>query len=48
MSLSFTVVTTPADRAAVELLAVPIGKEGRSVPVPLRSTPRWAVGSPRS
>ena len=28
MSLSFTVVTTPADRAAVELLAVPIGKGG--------------------
>jgi leucyl aminopeptidase len=28
VSLSFTVVTTPADRAAVELLAVPIGKDG--------------------
>ncbi len=28
MSLSFTVVTTPADRVAVELLAVPIGKDG--------------------
>ena len=26
MSLSFTVVTTPADRVAVELLAVPIAK----------------------
>jgi leucyl aminopeptidase len=28
VSLSFTVVTTPADRAAVELLAVPIGTGG--------------------
>ena len=28
MSLTFTVVTTPADRVAVELLAVPIGKDG--------------------
>ena len=28
MSLSFTVVTTPADRVAAELLAVPVGKGG--------------------
>ncbi len=28
VSLSFTVITTPADRAAVELLAVPIAKGG--------------------
>ena len=49
VGLTFSVVTTPADRVAAELLAVPIAKtHASSGRAPTSSTPRSTAGSRRS